>query len=239
VGDEDAERVAELERRLHALAEQTATQTAALRVELGQVQRVQELEARLHELEARHAGETATLRREIDRARGRLPMRDELPARRAEPEPPVETPPVPPLPAPAHPRLGPLLLRYQIPTLIVAVCTAPAPLFFIGLTPPVAVTMLIAALVSYALERRRDPDSRPGRLRHQVAPFLLLQPLLLFYAYFGATLSFSGSHSLRVDQFLVLIGMMEAGYLVAVVLPVALVARKFDALPDTGHRALT
>lgn len=226
MGDAEAGRVAEVERKLRRLEEETARRSAALRQELRQVQRVQELEAQLHELEARHAVETAELRRELELARGGAAAREIPPLRRDL----ADLPQPPPTGAPVVPPLLPFVLWYQLPTLCVAVVLLPLPLFVVLIGGALLVAMLIAALVSYALERRRallGAPGDPGRglALHQLAPLLLLQPVIGLYAYVAASFSLSASHAFRVDDFVMMLAMLEAGYVLLVVPTVLLVPR--------------
>ena len=88
------------------------------------------------------------------------------------------------------------------------------------LAAPVAVAMVISTIASYLIERRSDDV-----WRHQIAPAVVLQPVIVLYAYVAGTFSLSSNHDLRVDDFMAALGILEAGYLVAVALPVALVFR--------------
>ncbi len=226
MGDAESDRVAEIERKLRRLEEDTARQSAALRVELQEVQRIRELEAKLHELEARHAAETVELRRELDRARGGHAPRELPPLRRDDAAGPAA-----PLAASSasspHPPLVPFLLWYQLPTLIVAVCLLPVPLFVVLLAAPLLVAMLIGSLVSYGLERRRvrlalAGTPSPSVWLHQLAPLIVLQPAILLLSYVSATFSLSGGNSFRVDDFAMTLALLEAGYLFLVVPTIAL-----------------
>ena len=89
------------------------------------------------------------------------------------------------------PRLGRMLLEYQLPSLILAVLLLPVPLALV-FVPPVVVLMLIAGLIGYGLERAHvRSGARPAMastlLRHQLCAGLLLQVYLLICAYFLAT----------------------------------------------------
>lgn len=211
----NSSRVAELERKLNWLELETARQAAAIREELLQVQRAQTLELQLQALEARYAIETAQLRRELERARGGAretpPLRREA-APEAEPQTTLATRRPQPLWA--------LALKLQIPTLLVGVCLLPVPLFAALLAAPVCVAMVISTIASHLIERRSDDV-----WRHQIAPAVVLQPVIVLYAYVAGTFSLSSNHRLRVDEFMAALGILEAGYLVAVALPVALVFR--------------
>ena len=99
-------------------------------------------------------------------------------------------------------------------------CLLPIPLFAALLAAPVGVAMLISTVASYLLERR------PGDAwRHQIAPAVTLQPVIALYAYVAGTFSLSSDHHLRVDDFMATLAVLEAGYVVAIALPIALVFR--------------
>lgn len=212
----NSSRVAELERKLNWLELETARQAAAIREELLQVQRAQTLELQLQALEARYAIETAQLRRELERARGGA---RETPPLRREAAPEAEPPTS--LATRRRPQpLWALALKLQIPTLLVGVCLLPVPLFAALLAAPVCAAMVISTIASYLIERRSGDV-----WRHQIAPAVVLQPVIVLYAYVAGTFSLSSNHRLRVDEFMAALGILEAGYLVAVALPVALVFR--------------
>lgn len=226
MGDGETGRVAELERKLRTLEHETAQKAAALREELMRVQRAQALESQLHALETRHAVEAAQLRSELERARGGVPVREPPPLRREPPGEPGSSERAPQTPARPHTPLGLLVLQFQLPTLLVGVCLLPMPLFAGLFAAPIAVAMLLSAFVSWALERRHGAGAPPTSLwLHQIGPFALLQPVILFYAYFAGTFRLHGARDLRVDEFAVALAILEGGYLVAVALPVALIVR--------------
>lgn len=136
-----------------------------------------------------------------------------------------------------YPRLGRMLLAYQLPSLVLAVCLLPVPLalVFVG---PVVVLLLIAGLVGYGLERAHvgagaTPAMGRTLLRHQLCAGLLLQAYILACAYFLATVRLfaPGSGTFRADDFLIALAIGEGLYLVCAVLPLwLLVARR-------AHRA--
>lgn len=166
------------------------------------------LEAELAALEARQAAEVAPLRAALARAR-------EQEARAGETIASGDA---------SYPRLWVMLLQYQAPTLLVGFLLLPMPFFAVAFATPSAVVLLISGLVAWALERRlarRGEATSYARtlLRHQLCPFLLVQPVFLTYAYAAGTFSLAGgSHSLRMDDFALFLALMEGGYLVGVAL---------------------
>lgn len=136
-----------------------------------------------------------------------------------------------------HPRLGRMLLEYQLPSLILAVCALPVPLALVFVAP-VVLLMLIAGLVGYGLERAHvRSGARPAMastlLRHQMCAGLLLQPYVFVCAYFLATVRLfaPGSGAFRADDFLIALAIGEGLYLVCAVLPLWLVTAR------RAHRA--
>ena len=135
------------------------------------------------------------------------------------------------------PRLGRMLLEYQLPSLILAALLLPIPLALV-FVPPVVVLMLIAGLVGYGLERAHarsgaGPAMGSTLLRHQMCAGLLLQPYVFVCAYFLATVRLfaPGSGAFRADDFLIALVIGEGLYLVCVVLPLWLVTAR------RAHRA--
>lgn len=199
-------RVDEIEGRLRQLEERSASEAAALRAELARARRVEELAAELAALEARQAAEAAPLRAALARAQEQDARAGETIASSGA----------------TYPRLWVMLLQYQAPTLLVGFVLLPMPFFAVAFAAPCVVILLIAGLVAWALERRlarRGERTSYARtlLRHQLCPFLLVQPVFLAYAYVAGTFSLAGgSHSLRLDDFALFLAIMEGGYLVGV-----------------------
>jgi len=136
-----------------------------------------------------------------------------------------------------YPRLGRMLLAYQLPSLILAALLVPVPLALVFVLP-VVVLLLIAGLVGYGLERahaRAGAGPAMGRtlVRHQLCAGLLLQGYIVVSAYFLATVRLfaPGSGVFRADDFLIALAIGEGLYLVCVVLPLWLVIAR------RAHRA--
>lgn len=133
--------------------------------------------------------------------------------------------------AEAYPRLGKMLLEYQLPTLIVAVVLAPVPLALV-LVPPIAVFMVIAGLVGYARERRltrrpEPPDFAATLVRHQLCAGILLQLFIVATAWFMASVRLFGPGGpMRMDDFWICLAIGEGLYVVCVALPLWLVTAR-------------
>jgi hypothetical protein len=170
---------------------------------------VEALERRLRDAESRAAAETGALRAELARARAHEaggPERE-------------------------YPRLGRMLLEYQVPTVILVVVGSPGlPLTFFMIVP-VAVILLLAGLLGWALERRlarapRAPSLAVTLVRHQLLAGLLLQTYVVGGAYVLAGVSFLRPAGFRMEEFLTALAIGEAAYVIGVVLPLWLITAR-------------
>lgn len=132
------------------------------------------------------------------------------------------------------PRAWRLLLAYQLPVVILAICLMPVPIALVLLVP-VPVVLLIAGVVGLVLERRaarriEAPSLGVALARHQICAGVPLQVYVVMVAYHLATFRlFHGPTAMRWDDFAIGLAIGEGLYALGVFWPLAWIARKAHA----------
>lgn len=130
-----------------------------------------------------------------------------------------------------YPRLGWMLLEYQVPTVIMAALTIEAPLGLV-LLPPIAVLLLIAGRVGYGRERAlarapEPPSFARTLLRHQLCAGVPLQVFILLLAVGMASLRlFNQGPRFDWGDFWLMLAGGEAVYAACVVPPLWLLTAR-------------